>query len=174
LLQQNFARAYQNGDIVLFKKYSSEFLQLIADMDQLLGTQKSFLLGNWLTDAKNWATTPQEKIYYERNARNLITLWGDKDSPLHEYSCRQWSGLLNGFYLKRWAFFVDDVLFAMDNKRPFNAEKFEVKIKEWEWKWVNGHELYPTGTKGNTCQVANRLFKKYASEIEYAYHTTPD
>lgn len=168
VLQQELALAYKNGDIDHFKKYSAEFLQLMADMDQLLGTQKSFLLGNWLTDAKNWGTTPQEKDSYERNARDLITLWGDKNSPLHEYACRQWSGLLNGFYRKRWAFFVNDVLLAMETKRPFDAEKFEVKIKDWEWQWVNGHEAYPTRTKGNTSQVANMLFKKYASKITHA------
>ena len=56
------------------------------------------MLGPWLTSARSWGKTEAEKNLYEQNARDLITLWGDANSPLHEYANRQWSGLLNDFY----------------------------------------------------------------------------
>lgn len=43
-----------------------------------MATQKLWLLGNWIEDAKSWATTPEEVIQYEFNARNQLTLWGLK------------------------------------------------------------------------------------------------
>jgi hypothetical protein len=52
-----------------------------------VGTGK-ILLGQWISDAK-FGNNPEEKALYERNARD-VTLWGDTNSPLHEYSCRQW------------------------------------------------------------------------------------
>lgn len=161
VLQQKFAQAYRDGNIGSFKKYSNDFLDLIADMDKVLATQKDFLLGTWLRDARNQATNEAEKALYERNARNLITLWGNKNSPLHEYACRQWSGLLNGFYRKRWEMFVSDVLLAMEAGKPFDDAVFEEKIRDWEWQWVNSRDSYPATTKGNTYEVANATFRKY-------------
>jgi alpha-N-acetylglucosaminidase len=60
--------------------------------------------------------TAGEKALYERNARNLITLWGDANSPLHEYANRQWSGLLNNFYKKRWQTVFRHVTTIIANK----------------------------------------------------------
>ncbi|HZX57917.1 MAG TPA: alpha-N-acetylglucosaminidase, partial [Mucilaginibacter sp.] len=88
-LQNRWVNAYRQKNIPDFKRYSGEYLQLISDMDALLATRKDFLLGSWLADARKQGNTSAEKDIYERNARDLITLWGDADSPLHEYSCRQ-------------------------------------------------------------------------------------
>gem|GEM_PF-4425560 len=64
----------------------------------------------------------RKKALYERNARDLITLWGNADSPLHEYSCRQWSGLLNDFYKVRWQKF-----FAETEKAMTAGKEMDVK-----------------------------------------------
>ena len=37
------------------------YLELIADMDRLLATRREFLLGAWLSDAKRWGTTDEER-----------------------------------------------------------------------------------------------------------------
>ena len=89
-LQQQFAQAYQNKDTATFDKESAEFLDLIDDMERLLATHEDFLLGKWISDARGWGITPEEQNLYEFNARDLVTLWGDKNCPLHEYSNRQW------------------------------------------------------------------------------------
>jgi alpha-N-acetylglucosaminidase len=101
-LQQQFVQAYKNRNVVAFAKYSQQFLTLIDDMDKLVATRKDFLLGPWVSSARKWGNNEKEKALYEFNAKDLITLWGDKDCPLHEYACRQWSGLLNDFYKPRW------------------------------------------------------------------------
>lgn len=171
-LQQRFARAYREHNVQDFKYYSGAFVSLINDMDRLLATQKSFMLGPWLQSAKKWGSKPAEQALYERNARNLITLWGDKNSPLHEYACRQWSGLLNGFYRPRWEIFRTDVLAAMQSGRAFNPNTFEEKIKNWEWHWVNAQSQYPAQPAGDTYAVALALYHRYISVIKTAYQTS--
>ncbi len=136
-VQQQIAEDFKNKNIVAFKNNASRFIELITDMDDLLSTRKDFLLGKWLEAAQSWGTNNEEKKLYEKNARNLITLWGDKNSRLHEYACKQWSGLLNGFYKKRWEQFFKYILSEMSKNKEPDLKFIEDQLKDWEWKWVN-------------------------------------
>lgn len=164
-LQQKMAAAYKRKDIDGFKKYSAQFLELIDDMDQLLATRKDFLLGKWVADARSWGITPKEKSLYEFNAKDLITLWGDKDCPLNEYACKQWSGLLSDFYKPRWEQFFAQLQLDMEGEKHFDETKFTTHIKDWEWKWVNARKDYPTTTKGNSVEKAKSLYEKYWKSV---------
>jgi alpha-N-acetylglucosaminidase len=156
-------------DAVAYKKYSDEFLQIITDMDSLLGTRKDFLLGPWISDARSFGNDSGEKALYERNARDLITLWGDANSPLHEYSCRQWSGLLNDFYKARWEIFFKMTADSLQSGKDFDQEAFGKYISHWEWKWVNKRQDYPLEPTGNSTDESIRLYKKYYNEIRGSY-----
>ncbi|CAM3665997.1 alpha-N-acetylglucosaminidase [Mucilaginibacter galii] len=164
-LQQKWVKAYQQKNMADFKKYSNEYLQLITDMDMLLATRKDFLLGTWLADARNCGTTPAEKALYELNARDLVTLWGDKNSPLHEYSCRQWSGLLNGFYKVRWEKFFTAAETALKTDKDLDMALFNKNISDWEWRWANANNAYPTKTAGQSIPVVLQMYKKYYAVI---------
>ena len=169
-LQQKIASAYQTKDAASFKKHSTEFLELIDDMDSLLGTRKDFLLGKWIKDARSWGVTREEKNLYEFNARDLVTLWGDKNSELHEYSNRQWSGLLKGFYKPRWEQFFANASQRLKENKKMDFAAFEEQIKNWEWEWVNStaHE-YASEPIGNSTTVAASLYKKYNDRIVNIY-----
>jgi alpha-N-acetylglucosaminidase len=160
-LQKKWVKAYQEKDKVMFKKYADKYVQLISDIDMLLATRKDFLLGKWLADARNCGTNLAEKATYERNARDLVTLWGDANSPLHEYSCRQWSGLLNDFYKVRWQKFFSVVSTSLQTGKPMDMESFNRDISQWEWQWVNTQKPYPVTPIGNSVLVAQKLYKKY-------------
>ena len=160
-LQVKWLKAYQDKDISAFNKAAADYLELITDMDKLLATRKDFLLGPWIADARSWGTNPEEKMLYERNARNLITLWGDKNSPLHEYSCRQWSGLLNDFYKVRWQKFFEVLNKSISTKKEPDLKAFDKAISEWEWSWVNTSKSYPVQAAGNSVVTAELLYKKY-------------
>ncbi|MGZ3765198.1 MAG: alpha-N-acetylglucosaminidase [Mucilaginibacter sp.] len=168
-LQSKWVKAYRQKNIADFKKYSREYLQLISDMDALLATRKDFLLGPWLVDARNQGKTIAEKDIYERNARDLITLWGDADSPLHEYSCRQWSGLLNDFYKPRWEKFFAFLDDALDQNEDADIKGFGKSISQWEWEWVNSHKNYPTQATGKSVTMATAMYNKYRILIGAAY-----
>ncbi|MEP6611275.1 MAG: alpha-N-acetylglucosaminidase [Mucilaginibacter sp.] len=168
-LQSKWVNAYRQKDIAGFSRYSREYLQLISDMDALLATRKDFLLGPWLADARNQGNTTADKDLYERNARDLVTLWGDANSPLHEYSCRQWSGLLNDFYKTRWEKFFALLDDALQQGKEADIKSFDKSISQWEWQWVNSHKTYPVQASGNSISQANAIYSKYRKRIGEAY-----
>ena len=168
-LQQKWIAAYRAKDIVAFNTYSNQFLTLAEDMDTLLATRKDFLLGPWINDARNWGTNNTEKAIYERNARDIITLWGDAASPLHEYANRQWSGMMDGFYKARWQQFFTMLANALRQNTEPNLAGFEKDIAQWEWHWVNERKDYPLHTTGNSIKAVQKLYNKYRKQIGAAY-----
>jgi len=152
--------AFMEGDFQSFLKTSDEFIQLIKDQDQLLGTRKEFLLGRWIKDARTNATNPKEQKLFEWNARTLITLWGDKkpSEELHEYSHREWSGLLKGFYLPRWKLFIESQKQILQNEETNIIDWFD-----WENEWTRQNDFYPENPQNHPIQVSDEICKKYLS-----------
>ena len=165
ILQQKAASRYQAGDVEGFKAASEEFLGLIDDMDKLLGTRCEFLLGRWLDDARSIGHTDQEKDLYEHNARNQITLWGNRDCRIRDYACKHWNGMMAGFYRPRWERFFDTVSAAMEQGVPFDEAAFIEASKDWEWEWTLGHEKYPNQPVGSEIEECLRIWDKYHKEI---------
>jgi alpha-N-acetylglucosaminidase len=168
-VQRQFAAAYAANDQQKFKALSTKFLGILDDVDQLLATRKDFLLGKWLNDARRWGTTPAEKDLFERNARNLITLWGDEKATLHEYASKQWSGMITGFYKPRWVQYFNYVNAQMAQNKPIDQKQIETEITHWEWQWIDQHEPYTDVPKGNEVTVAKQLYQKYHIEMEQVY-----
>lgn len=168
-LQQQFVKAYNNKDTIAFKKYSRQFIVLIEDMDNLLSTRKDFMLGPWVAAARKWGLTNEEKALYEMNAKDIITLWGDANCPLHEYACRQWSGLLNDFYKPRWQQFFARATKAMQEQKEMDMAVFQKEIAQWEWNWVNKRKDYSLFARGNSVAVSVALYNKYRKIIQNAY-----
>lgn len=169
ILYQQIIEDYLSRNAKDYEKNSQKFIALLKDMDELLASRKEFLLGCWLESAKNCGSNKAEKLLFERNARNLITLWGDKDSKLHDYANKQWSGMINGFYVKRWEKFNETMMDCILNHRNFNEKKMEEELKTLEWEWINSHETYPTKPKGEAIVLSTKLFRKYYDQIEKAY-----
>jgi len=168
-IQRKFVKAYKGKNKAVFKVETEKFIHLIDDMDKLLATRKDFLLGPWVADARKWGENPSEKALYEMNAKDLITLWGDENSPLHEYACRQWSGLLSDFYKPRWQQFFAKANLALDAGKEMDFKTFEKEVKQWEWKWVNARKDYPINTAGDPVKTAIDIYKKYRSSIVLAH-----
>ncbi len=166
-LQRQFVIAFQAKDKTAFDQYSKQFLELITDMDKLLATRKDFMLGPWVASARRWGGTEKEKALYEMNAKDLITLWGDANNPLHEYACRQWSGLLNDFYKPRWQQFFTKANTALTSSKELDLKAFESEIKAWEWKWVNARKDYLVAPIGNAITEAKGLYSKYRNRITF-------
>jgi alpha-N-acetylglucosaminidase len=169
-IQKQWRDAFYANDKEAFLKYSQEFIDLITDMDSLLATRKDFMLGPWISSARSCGNTPEEKALYEQNARDLVTLWGDENSPLHEYSNRQWSGLLNDFYKPRWQKFFDVLVLNVDAKTEPDLKEFESNIKKWEWEWVKTQKDYPTTPFGNSIDVSLKMHQKYYQKIVDGYN----
>ncbi len=160
-VQQAMVSAYRRKDLAEFNKQSARFIKLIDDLDRLLATRTDFLLGKWVSDARACGITEPEKALYERNAKDLITLWGDKDCPLNEYACRQWSGLLTDFYKPRWKKFITHLSADLRGEKALDMAAFTKETKDWEWNWVTARKDYPTKTSGSSIAVAQQLYSSY-------------
>lgn len=163
-LHQEVVQAYRSGDPEGFRLCASRFMELIDDMDMLLSTREEFLLGKWLESAKAMGTAPQEKSLYERNARNLLTLWGDRDCYIHDYASRQWAGLMKGFYGGRWKLFFDAAYRSL--AEGGDMADSDSLCREWEWNWIHDTELYPEKPCGDEISVCLGLYGKYRARID--------
>lgn len=168
VLQQEFAMAYRDKNRELYDVKTREFLELIDDMDRLLATRSDFLLGRWLNSARRLGNSSFEKDLYEKNARNLITLWAGADCTIHEYACKEWSGMLQGFYKERWLRFFDYVNSCWEKGIECDFISFDKEISRWEWKWVNSHESYLDTPQGDEIEIVKELYGKYVNRMKEA------
>jgi len=164
VLHSAMVKAAQEKNAQAFDDASGQFLQLIRDMDELLATRKEFLLGCWLEDAKRWGMTDAERARFEWNARRVLTQWG-QTAALDDYARKEWSGMLNGYYLKRWELFLRDFGESLRNNTPFDDKAFEAKVRKWTAAWSDQRETYPTQPQGDSIAAAKRLWAKYENQL---------
>lgn len=138
------ASAFKAGNIREFASYSEQFLKLIDKMDKVTGSNAYYMLGRWVEQAKALGRNADDfsKRLYELNAKALVTTWGAYNQAeiggLHDYSNRQWSGLFEDFYKKRWQMWIDARL------RELKGEDFtEPQWFEFEWAWARSNTKYP-------------------------------
>ncbi|OQR82039.1 alpha-N-acetylglucosaminidase (NAGLU) [Thraustotheca clavata] len=134
-------------------------LTLLFDLDKLLATTQAFMLGRWLADANSMAET-STKAYFEYQARNQITRWGEGET-LSDYAAKQWSGLISGYYLPRWECWLNAACNAFDKKIPMDEAKVNEQISTIEVAWQTSDEPYLNQPIGDAFDIAAALFNKY-------------
>ncbi|MBP3470640.1 MAG: alpha-N-acetylglucosaminidase [Paraprevotella sp.] len=156
--------AYDSGDKQDFQYRKDCFLQLILDQDRLLATCPEFRLGRWTQmarDVTNEAVgAAGDKDWMEWNARTQITVWGPRNSAnsggLHDYSNREWSGLLKDYHYARWKTYFDRLTAGTQQPDWFAIE--EAWTKDFT-------KQYTKETEGDAVQTAQELFERYFSRI---------
>ncbi len=149
------------SDSITMREKPEYFLQIIYDIDRLLGTNRNFMLGKWTNMARKIAdevpgTTEKDRDWLElNNARMLITTWGERvnseDSGLHDYSYRQCNGMLRDFYAERWRkYFADETVDWFDFERVWT---------------IDGSKKYTDIAQGDTKEVAKELLNRYFGGI---------
>ena len=156
-----------------YQRQRDAYLQLMLDLDELLSTNKNFMLGNWTTMARSIAdeaegTTDADRQWLELdNARTLISTWGGRDASesggLRDYSYREWAGMLRDYYYDRWQKFFD----TLDNG---------TSTPDWfthDWNWAHNASLsYSDTPVGSSAEVAQRLLSKYFVTLSDTTGTT--
>lgn len=186
VIHKRAADAFRKKDRKNFLLHSNRFLELMHDTDVLLRTREEFNFDKWLADARSWGTTESEKNLLEKDATALVTIWGaDGDPRIFDYSWREWSGLIENFYLKRWKMFYDEMLGYLDRgeeyveeglpqvygREAFRANALYNKMADWEMNFVSTYNKARTPiTQGDEIKTAKRLFKKYL-EISEDYYS---
>jgi len=165
-----FSSAYDRKDLHTTEVIGAKLIEVIYDMDVLLSSNVNFLLGNWLEAAKAFGVNNSEKKLYEFNARNQITLWGP-DGEILDYAAKAWGGVYSSFYLDRWTFFIDSVVYSLLNNIPFNDDTFNAAVLVREQQWCQSNTLFPTTPNGDTIAIVNSLVYRYAnaSSIDATY-----
>lgn len=152
----DMSRAIDEKNDVEFEKNSGLFLELLSDQDRLLKTRDEFLLGRWIDDARSWGKDSREQEFFEYNARMLVTTWYPFKGILNDYSHREWSGLLDGFYRKRWELFQSWGVAKIRGENPPDPD-----YVAFELGWLKGRETYPSVASGDEIQEVGRVLDRW-------------
>ena len=137
----NISKAYEEKIISDFKKFSKDFLNLADEMNAVTGKNKYYSFKRYSEFVKALADGKDDftKRVYGMSAKMLITTFGAyimSESGLHDYSNRQWSGLIRNFYKPRWEMFFEKCL-----KELSGIPAKEINWFEWEWGKVRNTPL---------------------------------
>lgn len=167
VLREDFNKAYISKDINMLESKKEEMLILLDDLDALLLTNDNFSLARWISSARALGVDAAEKDYYEKNARNIVSVWGQKGSQLNDYANRTWSGMVSTFYKPRWEKFCVEVIDCVKNGKAYNEEKYNQMIINWEWNWVDSKEILSNHSEETSFIISKRLKDKYINKIVY-------
>lgn len=163
--RDDFALAYEAKDLSKLKQQGQKMLELIQDIDQLLASNKNSLVGKWIEDAKTITHLSSEKAYYEKDARKIITVWGEKGRDLNDYANRSIAGLMKDYYGGRWKIFIDDAISAVEQGKTLDEKELLNKVNEFSWNWSEAQNVYSSKPKGNTKKISEKLYQKYFNQV---------
>lgn len=131
----DFVQAYNEKNTAAFETATKQFLKLADETDALLSTNDYYRLSAYQQQALDAGNSALEKKNNLLNAMMLITYWGQhnpKEDNLHEYAYKEWSGMVNSFYKKRWEMYFDYLRKQMKGEQATAPDFFA-----WERSWVN-------------------------------------
>lgn len=153
--------AYQNNEPKHFGLMSEKIVEILHDLDKLLGSSDDFLLGKWLAAAKNLSTNHAERQLFEINARNQITIWGP-NGQIVDYAMKQWSGMILDYCLPRWLLFFDDCQESLLANKSFPMTKWRRKVfQQIEHPFTVANKMYPTNAVGDSIQIARNILDRW-------------
>uniref|UniRef100_A0A0A9Y585 Alpha-N-acetylglucosaminidase n=1 Tax=Lygus hesperus TaxID=30085 RepID=A0A0A9Y585_LYGHE len=156
--------AYDRKDLQTLKRVASSFLDLLDDLENILGSNERFMLGPWLESAKSCAATPLEEKMFEGEARNQISLWGPNGEIL-DYANKQWSGVVKDYFKPRWELFFKALKRSIRTGNPLDTKKYRKDLSDVEQRFASAYNLYPTVSKGNPIQISQEIYQKLSTEI---------
>ncbi|MFE6222908.1 MULTISPECIES: alpha-N-acetylglucosaminidase [unclassified Streptomyces] len=148
--------AYEAKDLTAFRAHAAQWRRSMALLDELLATDRRFLLGPWLAGARAWGASDAERATLEFDARSLVTTWGHRagsEAGLHDYANREWSGLVSGFYAPRWDTYLD----SLENALVTGRAPEPIDWFAWENAWNLRRDAYPVNPKGDPVALATRV-----------------
>lgn len=160
-IRKKINQAYQDKDSVKLNKQIQQFLGILDDLDRLLATQPDFLLGKWLSDARQFGNDPKSKAFYEKNARVLITTWGNEGNGIIDYASRDLSGLISSYYKVRWELFFKTLNKNLRENIPLDLSQSDREMASFEWGWTNQNQVFYTTPQGDPVQIVKEIYTKY-------------
>ncbi len=155
-----YKKAWEEKDREQMAALEKELIGIFDTEENLLSTQSYFLLGKWIADARAWGASPEEADYYETNARNLLSSWGDRGNMLTDYADRTWSGLVSSYYKGRWKLFFQAVNQALQEDIPLDEDALKETLMDFEYDWwANRPGTFPSAPKGDPKAAVRQALK---------------
>ena len=167
-IRDSIAAGYYAKNEEMFMEYTNLFLNLCDDIDLLVATQHEALLGTWIEQARAFGDTGEEKDYYEKDARILISTWGGRGNGETDYASKDWSGMISTYYKPRWQLFFDELRKTLPSGSEPDMKAFDEKRKDFEWQWANANKTtqpFLSKPEGDAFQLSLRLYKKWVKYL---------
>ena len=163
------------------------YVDLLLDLDQLVATDSSFLLGPWLRDARAWGVLNGSTMFdctgtvidsvlagncsrfLEWNARTQLTTWyptiKGKPMPLRDtdYARKHWSPLVKDYYARRAAMLLDQALTDAEAKKPLDTAAVLRLRAQLAYDWTTRTDNYPEVPAPDPVGVSKAARAKYAA-----------
>ena len=135
-LRDVLTKAYEDKDLDQVSAVGQQMEELMDDYASLLTYEPYFTLGKWLRDARDYGSHSEaEADYYERNARSILTVWGQPGRQLTDYANRAYAGLVTDYYAPRWKRFIESVESSLREGIPLDEEQFRTEMIAFEDQW---------------------------------------
>ena len=139
-LREKFTAAYRRGDLEEVRSIGEKMLELIDVIDALAACEPQLRLDRWLEDAAECASSEDEIPYYTRNARTIITIWGEH-TTIRDYASRLWSGLVDSYCKPRWAMFIEEIASCVEDGREYDEAAFFQRLEAFENQWAAQEQI---------------------------------
>lgn len=163
VLRDELTAAYRAGDVEEVRAVGARMQELLNDIDALAACHPQLRLDKWISDAESFATSEEEKAYYARNARTIISIWGRKCN-IRDYATRQWSGFVQSYCAPRWAKFVEELQACLEEGREYDQAAFFKWCESFEDNWaINGADIQycqPSDPLTLSKSLAEKWFEK--------------
>ena len=146
-LRDSLAAAYSRRDIESATAVGMQMETLLSQLDSLLTVHPYFSLQRWVDRASAFGVDAADSIYYRRNAKTLLTTWGEAPQSLNDYASRTWAGLVSHYYQPRWHELICEVLMDIKLKQPFDQKLFNANMWQQEQDFVNRDQTLYTRRK---------------------------
>ena len=178
-VSQQFIASLGNGttvgvDAAECARAGNLYVELMLDLDTLVGTDQAFLLGSWLKMARQFAGDGAEDCtpanagplvtncaeFYEWNARIQLTTWAGG------YAGKHWNGLIKGYFAERVKRLMAAGLAAAAAGKPLPEATIAAVKDALDSEFTQGFNVsYPETPVGDPVAVAAQMRRKYSSKF---------
>lgn len=149
--------AYDGKDRPRFEGLTRRWLRLMDMQDQLLATNRFFLVGAWLGSVRPWASNLTEFARLEYDARSILTTWGSRkaseNGELHDYGNKDWAGLTRDYYRVRWQTYFE----SLDAELRSGSPAVPIDWYALGDAWNHSTQCYSGRPHGDAYAIATRI-----------------
>ena len=161
MLKDSLELAWNNKDLAAAKAIKERMSSVFDDLDALLACAPELNLQPWNEAARSWGRTQEEKDYYERCARTILTVWGN-NRGLTDYANRQWAGLVKTYYKPRWMMFCNDIIAGIEDGKLVSEPNYDHRLRYHEINWTEpARTRIEYTTPGDPVELSRKIIERY-------------